>query len=156
MAKTGRTGRFVKSPHDDAGYKKRRAQLMATITDRTRCGRCGLLFHQHPRHKNGKVGRWEVGHVLDAVTHGNRGPLRVEHSVCNRKAGGQVGMARRNQRAAASTNGQAATRAVENHYPGHYDLDNLAGIGAPPCAARTGSLCPTCSTWKRNNPNPRG
>jgi hypothetical protein len=150
--KTGRTGRFVKKAHDDLAYKKRRKLLMATITPATRCGKCGKLFHEHPRHKNGKPGRWETGHVLDAVTHGNLGPLQIEHSVCNRKAGGALGLARRNQRAAAATNGRPSQRAVETHWPGHFDLNNPKGVGAPPCVRQSGRLCAVCLDFRQRNP----
>jgi hypothetical protein len=154
VAKTGRTGRFVKSPHDDSGYKKRRAQLMATVGPGTRCGRCGKLFHQHPPHKNGSIGRWEVGHVLDAVTHGNLGPLRIEHSVCNRKAGGALGYKRGLGRARTNgTNGTSGPRHVENHFPGHYDLRNPDAPSAAPCLRATRSLCATCAGYLKLNPN---
>jgi hypothetical protein len=146
VAKTGRTGRFAKSPHDDAAYKQRRAQLMATIGPGTRCGRCGKLFHQHPPHKNGKPGRWEVGHVLDAVTHGNRGPLRIEHSVCNRRAGGAVGYARGIGRARA--NGASRPGPIGPHHPMHFNLTDPASPGAPPCVRHAGALCDVCAGWR--------
>jgi hypothetical protein len=138
-------GQNGRKAHDDASYRQRRRQLMESIGPNTRCGRCGKLFHQHPPHGNGKPGRWEVGHALDAVTHGNLGPLRIEHSVCNRRAGGQLGYRRGigRQRANAST----GARYVGPHHPMHYALDPHAPT-APPCVRVNGKLCETCAEWR--------
>jgi hypothetical protein len=136
-----------KKAHDDAGYRKRRKLLMSSITTATRCGRCGKLFGEHPRHSDGSVGRWEVGHVLDAVTHGNAGPLRIEHSVCNRAAGGRVGYARGIGRAR-----ETQARQAEPHHPMHYNLTDLHSVGAPPCTRLTGALCQTCIDWRTTHP----
>jgi hypothetical protein len=126
MSRNGR------KPHDQADYRQRRALLMASVTPRTRCGRCGKLPSEHPRHKNGKPGRWHTGHVLDGD---NRGPLRLEWSTCNLSAGGKLGAARR------------AERRIEPHHPMHYNLEDPQSIGAPPCVAVLGELCRTCMAF---------
>jgi hypothetical protein len=121
---------------------------MSTVTADTRCGRCGRRFGEHPRHRDGTVGRWEVGHVIDG---NNLGPLRIEHSVCNRRAGGAVGNARMRARLAA-----AQPRRAENHHPSHYNLEDPASVGGPPCMQIEGSLCQTCADWRARNSKPRG
>jgi len=120
---------------------------MDSIHPGTRCGRCGKLFHQHPPHKNGTPGRWEVGHVIDG---NNLGPLRIEHSTCNRIAGGQLGYSRGIARHRATTG--ATPRTAGPHFPGHYNLADPTSIGAPPCVAMEGRLCRTCSEYLVNNP----
>jgi hypothetical protein len=122
---------------------------MDSITRSTRCGRCGKLFDQHPRHADGKLGRWEVGHVLDG---NNMGPLRIEHSLCNRRAGGKLGYARM----AARRSHTPAEHTVPRHNAMHYNLDDLTSVGAPPCVRGTGSLCDVCVDWRARNSNPRG
>jgi hypothetical protein len=130
-----------KKPHDQADYRQRRALLMASVTPRTRCGRCGKVASEHPqRHKTGKRAGWHTGHVLDGD---NRGPLRLEWSTCNLSAGGKLGAARR------------AERRIEPHHPMHYNLEDPQSIGAPPCVAVLGSLCATCAGWHANQPTTR-
>jgi hypothetical protein len=149
MAKRG-NGR---KPHDSADYRARRKLLMDSITPRTRCGRCGKLFHEHPRHKDGTVGRWEVGHVLDAVTHGNLGPLRIEHSVCNRQAGGRLGYSRGIGRPRTTSGPSSWTPGP--HLPQHYELRDPEAFTAAPCLAATGKLCATCAAYLADNPGHR-
>jgi hypothetical protein len=121
---------------------------MASITPATRCGRCGKLADQHPRHANGKPGRWECGHVIDGD---NRGPLQLEHSTCNRAAGGRLGNARRWQHGSTQQ-----PRPIGPHHPMHYDLHNPASPGAPPCVRHAGALCQTCAEWRAKNTTPKG
>jgi hypothetical protein len=123
---------------------------MASITPATRCGRCGKLFGEHPRHADGKLGRWECGHVIDGD---NRGPLRIEHSLCNRKAGGALGYARSIGR---DRGARTEPRPVGPHHPSHYDLDNPRALTAAPCLAYTGALCQTCAEWRARNSKPKG
>lgn len=143
--------RNARRPHDDAGYRQRRKLLMESITPATRCMRCGKLASQHPqRHKSGKPAGWQCGHTVDGD---NRAPLALEWSTCNLSAGGRLGYARGlgRTRAAASPNDWPAAKAVEAHYPGHYDLSDPASVGAPPCVRYAGSLCPTCVEWRARN-----
>lgn len=172
MAKTGKSRRTV---YDDPKYRARRKALMATIGPHTRCGRCGKLLHEHPRHSNGKLGRWEIGHVIDGS---NLGPLQIEHSVCNRRAGGETGNARMRQNAAARDGGSEPPRAFtkfrerteerflvaghdprryavgsgiyDNHMSGHYNLAETepSAPGAAPCMRATGRLCKVCEQWR--------
>ena len=123
---------------------------MASITSATKCGRCGKLFGQHPQHTNGAPGRWEVGHVIDG---NNLGPLVIEHSTCNRRAGGRLGAARRTAR---SQYREAAERpAVGPHHPMHFDLQNAKAATAAPCLRRHGVLCDVCADFLARNPHHR-
>jgi hypothetical protein len=139
-------GRKSTKPHEDAGYRKRRALLMASVTPATKCIRCGKLAAQHPQfHKTGKPASWHAGHMVDGD---NRGPLALEWSTCNLRAGGKLGYSRGIGKA-RSNGGPPADWTPGPHWPGHFDLDNLTSIGAPPCAQHTGRLCPTCAAWRK-------
>jgi hypothetical protein len=126
---------------------------MKTITPHTRCGRCGKLFHEHPRHRNGKVGRWEVGHTVDGD---NRFPVRIEHSVCNRAAGGRAGNAKRWGQNRANASPRSGDSERFPHYPGHFSLDDPTSIGAPPCVVYGGRMCSTCRDFRARNPTSKG
>jgi len=158
----GRNNR--KRPHDDPKFRQRRAQVMAGITEHTRCWRCGKLASQHPqRHASGRPARWEVGHTVDGD---NRAPIAAEWSTCNRAAGAALGHARAFGQYRPGTPSppgppdRSATpgtgpRKAENHYPGHYNLEDPTSIGAPPCVTVEGQLCATCAAFLANNPRHR-
>jgi hypothetical protein len=136
-------GRKSTRPHDDAGYRKRRKLLLATVTPATRCARCGRRADQHPLHKNGRPGWWEAGHTIPG---NNAAPLVLEFSVCNRSAGGRLGGERR----WSGNGGKPGPRPIGPHWPGHYDLTDPQAVGAPPCVVYGGGLCETCSSWRAN------
>jgi hypothetical protein len=148
-----RNGRNGKKPHDDAGYRKRRKLLLASAHAGTKCIRCGKLAAQHPQfHKTGKRASWHTGHLIDGD---NRGPLALEWSTCNLAAGGRLGYKRGIGRARAN-GGPPAGWTPGPHWPGHFNLDDLTSVGAPPCAQHSGKLCPTCADWRAKNPTKRG
>ena len=135
VTKNGQNGH---KPHDDAGYRQRRKLLLESAGPASRCWRCGKLASEHPRHRNGRRGHWQAGHVVDGD---NRGPLRLEWSTCNTSAGGRLGNARRWGRG-------AGPREAGPHFPSHYNLTDASSVGAPPCVRATGSLCSTCAEWR--------
>lgn len=122
-------------PYDMPDYRRRRQELMAAIGPDTRCGRCGRLFGEHPPHASGWRGRWEVGHVVDG---NNAAPLRIEHSTCNRAAGGQVGNERRWRPRAPVRHDL-----VPPHDPAHYSRLSVA-----PCQKAAGRLCAACREYR--------
>jgi hypothetical protein len=135
--------RKARRPHDDASYRRRRAALMKSATPHTKCIRCGRPGHAHPtHHKTGKVAGWHCDH-LDPSN--NNAPMALSWSTCNLSHGGKIGNAKRWGR--ARNGGPPPGWTPGPHYPGHYDLDNLAGVGAPPCAQHTGQLCPSCRAY---------
>lgn len=126
-----------RKPHDQADYRQRRALLMASITPASKCWRCGRTAAEHPQfHGTGRRASWQAGHMADG---NNAGPLSLEWSTCNLAAGGKLGAQRKR------------AGAIMPHYPGHYN-PSPTSLGAPPCAAATGALCPTCRSWHRSNP----
>lgn len=134
--------RNAKRPHDDAGYRKRRELLMKSITEHTRCWRCGKLAHQHPQtHKSGRRATWQCGHTVDGD---NRAPLALEWSTCNVAAGASLG----HRRAFGRFREAAEPRTAGPHYPGHYNLDDPQSVGAPPCVRIEGALCDVCRDWR--------
>jgi len=137
-------------PHDDAGYRKRREQLMRTITPHTRCWRCKKLAHEHPRHRDGRLGEWQCGHTVPG---NNRAPLALEWSTCNLSHGARLGNERRWGRDGAPR--EPGLRPIGPHLPSHYDLRNPQALTAAPCLAATGKLCPTCSQYLSENPRHR-
>jgi hypothetical protein len=83
------------SPPHRRGPYRRLAKLVtdaAYADPTTRCWRCGLTLAQHPRTRTGKVPTWDAGHLVDGDPNS---PLLPEASVCNRRAGGQLGNDRR-------------------------------------------------------------
>lgn len=62
------------------------------LRDGTPCPRCGSPMF--------RVQNLDVGHVIDAVRGGAYGPRRWEHTICNRRAGGQLGAQRKKERRA--------------------------------------------------------
>lgn len=54
----------------------------------TRCWRCKLTLAEHPAHRNGRRPKWTAGHVVDSDP---RSPLAPEASVCNYRAGAELG-----------------------------------------------------------------
>jgi len=138
-------------PHDDAGYRRRREQLMKTITPHTRCWRCKKLAHEHPLHRDGRPGQWQCGHTVPG---NNRAPLALEWSSCNLSHGGRLGNERRWGRDGAPRPAPGPRKA-DNHYPGHFDLRNPKAVTAPPCVTVEGQLCATCAAYLAANPRHR-
>lgn len=64
----------------DNEYRKRRQQLMATITPDSVCWRCGQPARQGDP--------FEAGHIIDGE---RSSPLALEHKSCNRSHGGYNG-----------------------------------------------------------------
>lgn len=60
-------------------YRRRRAQLFATLNEHSTCWRCG----EGPREGD----PFEAGHLIDGDPHS---PLGFEHRTCNRRAGAQA------------------------------------------------------------------
>jgi hypothetical protein len=136
-------GRKSTRPHDDAGYRKRRKLLKDSITAHTRCARCGKLASRHPtHHKSGRPAGWETGHVIDGD---NRGPLALEWSTCNRRAGGALGYERGIGRARAN-GGPPPGWTPGPHLAQHYS-DDPTSPGVAPCLAHSGQLCATCRAY---------
>lgn len=134
----------MKRPHDSPDYRRRRRQLMQSITPATRCWRCGRLASEHPLHADGRPGRWQAGHTVDGR---NDAPLAAEFSTCNTSAGGKLGNARR------WSTPEARERKVGPHYSGHYGLrDDAKPAGWPPCRRITGTLCAQCLEFRQRNP----
>lgn len=131
--------------YNSASYRKRRAALMRSVTPATRCAApgCGKLLHEHRPHRNGKPARWHAAHVVPGR---NDGPLALWASTCNLAEGARRGAA---SRVRNDLYGGAGA-----HHPMHYDLDDPASPTAPPCARRSGALCPTCASWRAKHSNP--
>jgi hypothetical protein len=142
-------------PHDDSGYRRRRAALLATATPATLCARCGKPGHAHPqRYRTGKPAGWHADHLIPGR---NDGPLALSWGTCNMAHGGEIGNERRwGQNGGNRTSGPPAGWEPGPHHPMHHDLDNLTSIGAPPCAQHSGRLCQTCAEWRAKNPTKRG
>lgn len=82
----------MKPAHRRGTYyvESRRITAAARNNPATRCWRCGRLPHEHPRHNNGTIGRWNSGHVIDGDPNS---PMLPEWSTCNLSAGGKLGAA---------------------------------------------------------------
>jgi hypothetical protein len=143
-------------PHDEAGYRQRRKLLLESVTPLTKCGRCGRLLSDHPRHRNGRPATWHADHVDPG---NNRAPLILSASTCNMSAGGVAGNVKRwgnpfQTGNGFQRNGNGQSRAAGPHAPWHYSA-NPQDLTCAPCLKATGTLCPTCAAWHATNPTTR-
>lgn len=120
-------------------YKRMRSRFFAEVGAVGTCGICREPVDMR------LSGRAQLGPSVDHVRPYARGgidPLDVTnwqlaHRACNAAKG--VGMT------GPSPAGSVATL-VEPHLAGHYSNDP-SSVGAAPCLAKTGRLCPSCDEY---------
>jgi hypothetical protein len=68
--------------------RSRKVRADAWANPGHRCWRCGYTYAEFARIHGKAAAKWESGHVDDG---NSTAPLRAEHHLCNRSAGGRVG-----------------------------------------------------------------
>jgi hypothetical protein len=136
-------GRKRPRVYDTADYRRRRKLLLASAHPGSKCGRCGLLLHQHRPHKSGRLPTWQAGHLLGVADGGGAGPLVLEASTCNQTAGAREGHWKAFGRHRENGGARASEpRTAPPHNPMHYSPD-----GWSPCREATGALCEPCRAY---------